>query len=572
MPMKTIFLLLSIITCVSPFTFAVDQNPQKNNFHFQHFNKHDGLTNNQISDIFQDSHGFLWVATYEGLNRFDGIHFINVEGVPTTGKQQPLNFINVITEDHNENLWVGTSSGIAKVSINNHLVSHYPLDDEYEIYVNDILILDKQLWVATSNGLFKFLANENKFEKVSFFNSSNQEILNVLQVTADQQGNIWLLDELLGPFKITQSQSVAISIKEYISTADLLTNVSAIWFDNSHELWIGSNDGRVQVIDLKLKKIIELPLPFDEIKHRHSATIKSFVSDNQGNIWIGTMGKGLYIISKNDKNIRHLFHSIHLDFSLSDNAIWTLYRDKNDKIWLGSDTSGISLYDPTTQHFNSYFPDPDNQKSIRDKVVWAAYQDSNKQYWIGGDNGIDVLNDKREKQYSLLHSPDDKGSLTDNRIFNIIETNQGDMWISTQGGLNKFTPKTQINKRYIHQANKTNSLPSNITGHLFIDSNHQLWIGTERGSVIYHPESDDFLTVDKLTGFEVYGMVETAPQIFWLATAEQGVLYYNNNNKKFKHYLHDPSDIESLSDNKTTSILYQNNHVLGSNTARFKSY
>jgi ligand-binding sensor domain-containing protein len=467
---KFVPLIISLIILYLSFSdsYAGNNNLQANSYHFSEFNKQDGLSNNQISDIFQDSHGFLWVTTYEGLNRFDGVHFINFNSIEAADEHIIPSFINVINEDNNENLWVGTSAGVAKIALNDYQITLYLIDLDTDIYVHDLLIDDEQkIWAATSNGLYRYSDSAEKFTKIELSKSTPADVGNISQITADVQGDIWFIDELAGVFKLNKKTLETYKLSDVYPQSTLLKDLSVIYF-NEDKLWLGSYSGKVEIVNIKTNTVQILDLPFDIKKHRSGETIKSFVDDQKGKVWIATMGNGLYVASHNGAETEHFYRDVNLDFSLKDNSIWTIYRDKDQRMWLGTDGAGVFSYDGESHLFNHYFPDINNPESIRDKIVWSIFQDSQQKLWVGGDKGVDVLNSKRQKEFSLRHSLNDSNSLTGERVFTITEYSEGYMWLSTQGGLNRFDRKNKTNKRYYHDPDNPKSLPSNNITNLFI--------------------------------------------------------------------------------------------------------
>jgi ligand-binding sensor domain-containing protein/signal transduction histidine kinase len=536
-------------------------NQQANSYHFSGFNKQDGLSNNQISDIFQDSHGFLWVTTSGGLNRFDGIHFINFNAIETADKNSIPSWINVIIEDKSENLWLGTYAGVAKVAMSDYQVTLYPIEQDRSIYVNDLLIDDqKVIWAGTTEGLYRFSDEQQKFEKIDIVQVDSAEINNIWQLTTDAQGNIWFVDEILGSVKFDKETLAVTKISDVYPELTLLTKVSVMQFIDG-DIWLGSSEGKVAVLNMSTNSVQEIDLPLDGHKHIAGATIMSFVDDKYGNVWVATMGKGVYQISSQGHEIKHFYRDANLDFSLKDNAIWTMYRDQENRIWFGGNIEGIMFYDPKSHLVNHYFPDDSNPNSIRNNVIWSIYQDSQQKLWVGGDNGIDVLNSKRQKEFSLRNDPNDDNSLVDNRVFSMIEDSEGYMWLSTHHGLNRYDQKSKQNKHYLHHEGDLKSLPSNIISNLFIDSTNTLWVGTARGSVQYSPSTDNFLAIDSLANYEIYSMVETSPNKYWLATAEQGLLFYDQDENIINKYIHDPDDGASLASNKVTRIIQDNKYL-----------
>ncbi|MCJ8273819.1 MAG: hypothetical protein MJK04_31025, partial [Psychrosphaera sp.] len=221
------------------------QHKQHNARHFGQYSAAQGLSHNQVSDILQDSSGFLWIATYEGLNRFDGFEFKVFRASEDGASGLGSNYTTSLVEDNEGNLWVGGAQGVTRLALNTYQFKHFDfnqLTNQPGIFVNQ-LHLDGQnrLWVASNDGVFRFNRQQQSFERIklpkeALLSGSNDiKALNILQVKSDSKGNIWLLIDDQGVFQLNEESATL----QALSTPNPQA-VRTMWFDQIQRLWLGN--------------------------------------------------------------------------------------------------------------------------------------------------------------------------------------------------------------------------------------------------------------------------------------------------------------------------------------------
>jgi PAS domain S-box-containing protein len=304
--------------------------------------------------------------------------------------------------------------------------------------------------------------------------------------------------------------------------------------------------------------------------------ILAILQDSQGLMWLGTQDG----LNKYDGYNLTVYKYKELDsHSLSDNFILSLYEDKLGKIWIGTENGGLNKFDRETERFTPYTNDPENPTSLGSNTVWSIYEDKLGMLWVGTDGGgLNQFNQETEQFTHYRYDPDDSNSLSSNTVLSIHEDKFGTLWIGTAGGgLNQFNRETQQFTHYTHNPNSPNSLSNNTILSIYQDQAGRLWIGTKGGGLnkferdtgkfthyLHDPDNPKSLSDNNVSS-----IVEDRFGNLWLVTSS----WYENSygtalnkfdpeTEQFTHYLHDPANPNSLSENTVASIFRDKSDIL----------
>ncbi len=583
---------------------------------FEHLSSIDGLSQNDINFIFQDSKGFMWFGTVDGLNRYDGMNFVTYK--PTSPMEKPLgsNLPFCITEDPLGNFWIGTSdAGLWYHNRKKDEFYQIPYTHEGDRLFTDwkvgAIYLDSNgiLWVATSNGLT--LLDTNEYHKGKYkcrvidtqSNPGSSEIsaylFNTVYVCEDKRGDMWLgsgyglfrvelSDQLdlkmtimdqcprgfckglietkngfIGAFYdgiytinrtlsqeryvVTRCSNRYLNILyesnegrlwgggmqglyqfDYNANTDVFqevnhfvtdfsnpkslskNNITTIYEDRSGLLWVGTNGGGLNKLDLNKKKfehVFEAPKGSGYSYNK----VRGFVEDSKGNLWIGTEGSGLFKLKVGeDGNYSDEFENKSVAFFSSDqNYIYCIDKIPNtkDKFVFGAGYPvklGVAYYDEKEGIVI------DRYSSEISNSAFVVFIDRDDNIWIGtyGDGLYKAkYNVETDKLEFLSHYSVKEGStsLTSDVIRGLCEDPYGNIFIGTDKGLNVLPVNERFNinptfKVYQHDANDINSLAHNYVLDIFVDSKNTVWVGSMGGGlckVIY--EENGKLSFDKYT-------------------------------------------------------------------------
>jgi len=574
--------------------FDVDQNFAPGSIiQFEHLNIEDGLSQNAGLAIFQDSRGYLWIGSQDGLNRYDGYSFKIFKHDPDDPTSISQNSILAIAEDSDGMLWIGTWGG--------GLNRYNPSTETFTRYLNDpndisslsdgSVISIKQdskgsIWVATLGGLERYNPKTNGFDH--FRNDPNN--LHSLSSDAvsfifeDSQGHLWigtgangvdgaglnLFDPSTGNFTRYQHDA---SNPESISS----NNIASIVEAPDGTLWIATGGfslrgGGLDQFDPRTGKVKHFT--FDP-QNEHSLSgddLMSLSLDPNGTLWIGAWATGLnrMDLSKPGYFTRYQNDPYFPD-SLSGNEVWALFQDRSGILWIGTSHSGINKLSANTGQFSLYRNNPRNPASLSINAVGAFAEDKRGNIWIatwGG--GLDLFNPRDGSFEHYRHDPENPNSLSDDLFMDVYIDNYNTVWAGTLGrGLNRLNPATGRVTHYLHDINNPNSLADDNISAIISDEKGGLWIGTFGGISHYEPNTNTFTNYShdpdnpaSLSDNKVVSLYIDSQNILWIGTWGGGLnqldlndpLHTDPGTATVIHYRHNADDPSSLSEDSVWSI------------------
>lgn len=562
---------LAILKKIIFTVFLVTISFPQNDIDFEKFSTEQGLSQNSIMRILQDSRGFLWICTQNGLNRYDGYQFKTFRNISTDSTSLSNNKILSICEDKKGAIWIGTyGGGLNKYDRRKESFKRYQYNSVNPNCLSSnivtSIIQDKSgyLWLGTlGGGLNKFDPDKEDFihYKHDVNNKKSISSNNIICVFEDATSTLWLgtLDglnrfskeiETFEVFKFDINDPASISSKK----------ISSILEDRTGKIWVGSFDGGLNMFSPPLKFSADKNnIDFYHFKHEQynsksisSNGIFSIFQDRWGDIWIGTDGGGLNKLKfqKNkisnardfaNENVEflHFKHDPNNMFSLSEDRVWSIFEDKSGILWVGTN-AGLNKVDVQKKQFESYSYDPMNPGSLSDGDVSSILEDNSGNLWIGtGGGGLNLYDASTRKFIKYKNNPDNPNSLSNDEVFSIYQDKEGNLWIGTYGGLNKLSKEYVTSKDYI-------STPT------FISYKH-------------NPDDPNSLSDDR-----VYCILQDKSGNLWIGTVDGGLnrLILDSENTQenslatFQHYKHNPADPKSLSADRVFSIFEDNRGTL----------
>lgn len=501
-------LLVLLVFYLLPGTYAQNSvsSGHYEDLQFEHLSIEHGLSQINVHSILQDTKGFLWFGTEDGLNRYDGYNFViyrNELNDPTTISD---NFIWSLAEDSNGNIWIGTNSGgLYRYSYETDSFNRFVYDSANvnTISENNIRALyfddANVLWIGTnSKGLSKYSISDDKIFRVELtVDEGIPSSLSIRDITEDNSGNLWIATEGRGLIKYNKSTKKSYSIDSFKIDRDII-EADNIWtlLYKENILWIGTYG----------EGMLKYNLETDDVDLYKSGTsgsivdnnITSIVEDRYDNLWISTEN-GLSIYNTLMNTFVNYKNDPYNIKSLSSNIIRCSYIDNTNLIWLGTFGGGINKVN-LNRKFKLYLHNPSNKNSISHNIIRAIYEDSQKNIWIGTlGNGLNKLSSDKE-QFEHFTSSDQGLSISGNIITSILEDDQKFMWVGTWGGgLNRIkfktsnvTDQTYITtiKYFTSESSSNPKLSSSIVQALFQDSKNNIWIGTEEGLDLYQKKQN----------------------------------------------------------------------------------
>jgi signal transduction histidine kinase/ligand-binding sensor domain-containing protein/DNA-binding response OmpR family regulator len=584
---KLRFYLATFLIAIILLGIPESVSSQNYDIRFEHISVEEGLSNSIIYDILQDSQGFMWFGTEDGLNKYDGYKYTIYRHDPDDIFSLSHSYIRSIYESHHGGksvLWFGTwGGGLNKFDRDKEQFTHYQFDSKNPKSLSSNYVVSifedrsGQLWIASSQGLNRFNRETEEFTRYMpdseyALNPDLHDLNYISGMTEYQPGVLWIgtfngglytLELETGQFTIHPNDP-----KNPNSLSD--NKINYIYQDHSGVLWIGTDYGGLNRFDLETEEFTQY---LHDPNDRHSVSDNSIVKiheDKRGILWIGTTEGGLNKFNRETEQFTRYMHDADNPNSLSNDVVWSIYKDKSDVLWVGT-WAGLDKLDRAKQQFIHYMHIPGNPNSLSNNAVWPIYESSlggRDVLWIGTWNGgLNKLDRRTEQFTSYLHDPINKNSLSNNTITTIRESRYGGenvLWIGTLRGLNKFNTATKQYKRYLHDSSDPQSISANVIRSM-IKSQHGgkevLWIGTHDGGLNkFDPQTEQFTRIGSF--YQVMAMYEDQSEgVLWVGSFE-GLTRLDLDSEQFTHYRHDPDDPKSIGHDEVISIFEDQGGVL----------
>ena len=550
---KAIFFVLSLPVIV---------HPQDQNINFEHLSVEQGLSHTLVYCIFQDSKGYMWFGTEDGLNKFDGYQFIVYRHDPADSSSLSNNLIRDMYEDQDGNLWIATiGGGINRFNYETEEFMRFMKDPENpkSIPSNYINRIDgfrygkkELLWLGTGLGLVEYDPITEEFTLLShthlFYPHSYIQAMAV-----DTSGKVWIgsrvdglhrFDPITGQYtNFRHNPDVPFSISD--------NRIISLCWDKSGILWIGVESGLIKY-DPRSNRFMSIQMdPNDQ----HATTgnwIMSIYEDRSDNLWVGTAYDGIKIFDRQTEKFTTYHHNPGDPYSINDNTVMCIFQDKADVLWIGT-WEGVNKLDPRKTQLVTINHDPGDSNTLSGNYIWSicnSNYEGKQHLWIGtktdGLNKFDLINNKI-KRYK--HEPGNLNSIPSNFISALCEDNSGKLWIGTYGdGLIKYDPQLNLYIRYEHNPEDKESISGNIINCIIEDSSGRLWIGTNfHGLNLFDRKTKKFNCVLKKK--DITNIFEDRSGNLWVLGGNIGLKKLDHKTGKFTTYLNNPQEPSSIINN-----------------------
>lgn len=533
--LKIHIILLLLLCCISTYS---------QNYYFSKYQVEDGLSYNSATAVLQDSFGFIWIGTEDGLNRFDGVKFTvfknDLEDTASIGQ----NHIYSLHEDNEGNLWVGTNRGIYIYKRKTNEFVHFDkLTDDGVIISSDVtkIIESKrgQFWIATlGQGLFIYDKAKDTLTQNSVYSAF------VWDVAEDQRHRIYVSSIQDGLISFDQNG-------KYIGTSNppmyMPTNDKRIYSIQSidNNVWYSMGTNGIVCLNTTDNKTTHFVN-----QESNMGVVKSIESYSDQELIIGS-DYGLFIFNIATQKFTRIDHALD-NRNLSDQSISNIYKDREGGFWISTFLGGVNYLSKQTKMFEyyhpTYYPGLGSGRIINRFVL-----DSYDNIWIGTQSGIKILsNEGKITPYQIPRRND-----YDVRA---LLLDQNKLWIGTLGyGVIVVDRNTGQSKEYKYSRTIAHSIKSNDVLSIYKSKNGNIYIGTSWGVSKYIKETDDFETPTNLsTIVTVTDMVEDDEGYLWVATHSSGVYCYDTNNNRSWHYSFNREQENSIISNAILSVFKDN--------------
>ena len=528
-------------TCLIVLQFAYSQDQ----ITFRQLSVKDGLSQNSAISITQDSTGYLWIATQDGLNKFDGREF----------KSYPFKFLDITKANYSSlgKIYRDKQGGLWAIPTDKKLYGFDPRGNEFELLkgLDDVSVIfqdtDLDYWIGTySNGLYRYNPKNGIPRRVLDANEISGPIYNISEIA---KGNIAIATSgLLIEFNKAAQDFTFLDFKDNYNEA-ISENFSDVAIDKQGRQWISTfGDGLYyrDTPEKMLHRISDLtftdPLP-------SNLNIIDIHLDKKGRLWLATYGRGLYLIDFDQNKISHFRANKNNPRALHYNDILCIYEDNNGTLWFGTDGGGISFYDEYLEKFNS-FTNYQTPEGINIDVVRSITTDKQGSIWIGtSGKGLTKYEPENNSWQTFTVGGIDDNGISSNRIMSLLLDDEDDLWIGTQeDGLiirdakGDFIPFNKTSKI---------QLSANTVWDIFKDSKNTIWLGTrEEGLIRFDKENGEINKFkadpefkNSLPSNNIRVITEDNKGYLWIGTEENGLARFNPSNRTFKRFYQNQNDV-----------------------------
>lgn len=508
---------------------------------FKHYSLTEGLSQSSVICVLQDSAGFLWFGTRDGLNKFNGHNFITYRHTSQNENSLSNSFIRSLFEDDNGTLWVGTMNGLNKYNavtddfqrVGDEVHGDFSINKEiWDIKEDE----HQNLWLATNLGLEKInIQKKSVIERIS--TESGLSNNDTRSLWGDKNGKLWICNtekiDVLNP---------SINAFTYYSYPDSTIKketdnyAPVLYEDTQGILWLGYENG-LWFLNKTTEKFEKFQINSKKIKSIDSE-VRSIHQDYLGVLWVGTY-TGVYTIDTTKTIIKQYQHDDNVYSSLSQNSVYKVFEDSKHDIWIGTYAGGVNYYDRSYDLFKN-FTSGITKSNLNYKVVSSIVEDDAHNLWIGTEGGgVNFYNKETGFFQYFTHDSNDPKSLSADNVKTILKTKKGNLWIGTHdGGLNflNLQKKERIFKKYKKNPNNTASISSNRIISLYEDEKNTIWIGTSGGGLNMFSNNKITRIKDSLNILStiIYTISKTSDSDVLLIGGDKGLVKFHTITKKIE--------------------------------------
>ncbi|MCG8580695.1 MAG: ATP-binding protein [Bacteroidales bacterium] len=533
----TLFIVL-IIFSVVPGKAQLQQYSSKN------ITTNEGLADNNIHCILQDSYGFMWFGSEEGLHRYDGYSFEVFRHEPNNPNSLSANIVRALYEDNFGRLWIGTDGGgISVFDLESGVFIPMDANNQFQLTSDEVFCFasskENRLWVGTKNGLNRLSLN-----------SDNGAPVSDITYYYHDEGD---------------------------STSLIYPHVYSVLEDKNGTLWVGTTEGGLGRLDANA----------DSFKNYYaeerkgdisSRAIMTIYEDKKGQLWMGTWAHGLNLYDRSNDSFITYLHSANDSTTISHDNVYALCEDNDGYLWAGTYDGGLNQLvrgkTPASHKFKRFKVQESTLKSLFQNKVKVIYPDNQGNLWAGtlGGGVIQIY----KEQDSFLHLKNDLKRYKNtsvNRINNIVKEDEENLLIGSHEGLFRMRRKSRDVVEYeslLADSTRTPNVYKQTITCVYKDENDVIWLGTD-GEGLMRVVLED----GQLKSFRQYTTQKPSPnkisgniihQIFkwnghlWVFT-NSGVNIFNNKSQRFVSEKSDGTPLFPINEAFTTHYIDENKRL-----------
>ncbi|HAQ17709.1 MAG TPA: hypothetical protein DCR40_00565, partial [Prolixibacteraceae bacterium] len=539
---------------------------------FTYYSIDNGLSQSVVNCIYQDSKGYIWMGTQNGLNRFNGETFDVYTYNPVDSNSISNNWIFAITEDSSGNLWIGTKGGLNQyvTSQNKFKRISYRTDFPFDVtrYTYDLICLkDGKILINTPPVISIYDPVQKSFTHFQSKLTYDGAVKDVkIPVLEDGDGQIWIgSTKGLTRFSLQTKEFIYFPFNDKSGHLIEDVNITSLFKDKKGKLWVGTTSGLFNYNPASRHfEESRFSIPSSDEFPFHNTCIRSILEDKHGNLIVGTEGNGLYVLSLYSQNPVTIQNYRTQNSAIGHNIVQPLLIDRSENLWIGT-LQGMSKTDLKKKKFNilqnSNSP---NSLNLLGNVIASIYKDDEGILWVGNwGQGLNRINRNTREVEHFSTQLTGNHHISNDFVHVIFEDADHHIWIGTRNGIAIYDkPRNQFIPWYEYFRNPTLPTFKNVRISVIIqDKSFNYWIGTQNGlykidlkNSVVEVFQEELDINHQISGNLIYCLLEDSDGLIWIATVS-GLDVYNPVTRKMKHFR---KEEKGLSDDFIISLCEDN--------------
>lgn len=538
---------------------------QSQSIGFDHLPPERGLSQSVVLDLVQDAQGFLWLATQDGLNRFDGYEFKIFKNDPSAPNSLPGNLLSSLERDLEGNLWIGmVDGGLSRYDPNTGIFTSYRNDPQSDNSLSEdsvsALDIDMQgmVWAGTNNhGLNRLDPRTGLFTHYQNNQNDPQSLSadTVYTVLCEASGAVWVgtlgggldrLDPRTGRFTHYQyNDNDTHTISE--------NSIQSLYIDRQGTLWVGTFTAGLNRFDAQTGEFKHYAVDSTDATSLSHNSVSAILEDRAGNLWVGTQGGGLNLLDRDSGKFTHYRNRPIDPDSLGNNSVISLFEDSAGILWIGTFGAGADYYDPFKHKFLHVRADPENPQGLSSNSLWSLLEDDDGVLWITTINGgINRFDTRNGEWRHYRNDANDPTSVSTDNVYVAYQDGEGAMWFGTPNGLSQFDREQEQFRNH--------ALPAIFA--IYEDRQGRFWLGSALGLMLFDRTAGNALRTFRsdpndptsLSSDSVTSLLEDAEGRFWVGTGNGGLNLFDRETHRTTRFMHNPENLNSLSNNTVTLV------------------
>lgn len=583
---------------------------QQKSIKFDTYTIEEGLSQSQVSNIQQDQAGYIWIATQDGLNKFDGYKFKVLKNEANNENSLPNNYIHFLLPDAHDKLWFGTNRGIGKLDPSTGDITKINRTEYPDLrgYIFTHLAFDR-------NGILWALSEKHGINKINTSNHQVDVLTSIESTTAfsclfaddnytiwigTKYGQIYYSDPPYDQFNLIENNELG-SIREVHHFSQRSDN----------EIIVSTEYGVYSVTN---KQNIQPLTTLGGLRYR---PIKCTYIEDENNIWVGSAQDGLFLLQYDKNYNQRIFHykkNPYDNSSIADDNILSIFEDRNGIFWIGTE-KGVSKFDKYKQGFTTISVNNDPAEGLVDYNVWSFEEDPQKNIYIGTKKDLTIYKWDEQKFYHVYRNTTDlhylltiyvedpntiwlgyddglfklhiedlenekyrfeqiKFSQSDHsskvRVYRIVDADENRLWIGSRSGLSIIDKKTHQFQFYEHGTDEDGSIGDGSVKIIYRDLSKKLWVVTSNSGLYNLIEKTDgsfsfkhypINNYNEQNG-QITSVLQTEPGFMWMGTYGEGLKKLNLKTKDVTSW----TELDGLSNNVVYGLLKDDNNCIWMST------